>query len=50
MASGAGHRFRLLDVGGVIGAVGLTATFIYSTVRHTRMLYKAEPRPVGIER
>jgi phosphatidylglycerophosphate synthase len=45
-ASIGGHVFRLFDVGGVVGAVGLGITFIYAAIRHTRALYRAEPLPV----
>lgn len=36
------HRFLLFDVGGVIGIAGITAAFLWSVVRHTRLLYQAE--------
>ena len=45
MATIAGHSFRLFDIGGAIGAAGLVLTFVWSTIRHTRALYLAEPRP-----
>jgi phosphatidylglycerophosphate synthase len=45
MASIVGHTFRLFDVGGVVGAIGLAGTFIFSAVRNTRALYRAEPMP-----
>jgi phosphatidylglycerophosphate synthase len=38
---------KLFDVGGVIAAVGLAATFIVSAVRTTRLLYAAEPLPAA---
>jgi phosphatidylglycerophosphate synthase len=38
----AGSRWLLFDVGGVIGAAGLTATFIVSAVRNGLMLYREE--------
>ena len=41
----AGHAFKLFDVGGVIGAAGLFLTLVYSAVRNTRALYRAEPIP-----
>jgi len=44
-----GHEFRLFDVGGVIGALGLAGTFAWSSIRHTRALYLAEPRPAAAE-
>jgi phosphatidylglycerophosphate synthase len=41
----AGHVFHLFDIGGVIGAIGLLGTFVFSAVRNTRTLYRAEPVP-----
>jgi len=38
---------RLFDVGGVAGVVGLLLAFIVASVRNTRVLYVAEPVPVG---
>lgn len=43
----AGHAFRLFDIGGVIGACGLVATFLRAAVTHTRLLARAEPRPAA---
>jgi archaetidylinositol phosphate synthase len=40
-----GQRYLLLDVSGVIAAVGLVAAFLCSSVRNTRALYRAEPLP-----
>lgn len=40
-------RFPLFDVGGVVGAIGLVGVFIYSAVRNTRALYRAEPIPAS---
>jgi hypothetical protein len=40
-----GHAFKLFDVGGVCGAIGLFVTLIVSAVRNTRTLYLAEPIP-----
>jgi phosphatidylglycerophosphate synthase len=37
------------DVGGVIGVVGLVATFFRAAVTHTRLLYRAEPLPARRE-
>jgi len=45
MATVFGHTFKLFDVGGVVGAIGLAGTFVYSAVRNTRTLYRAEPMP-----
>lgn len=41
-----GTSFTFLDVGGLAGAAGLTATFVYSAVTNTRALYRAEPIPM----
>ncbi len=38
-----GHSYRLFDVGGVIGMVGMSLTLIMSAVRNGRALYEAEP-------
>ena len=40
-----GKQYLLLDVSGVIAAVGLVAVFLFSSVRNTRALYHAEPLP-----
>ena len=40
-----GQRYLLLDVSGVIAAVGLVAVFLCSSLRNTRALYRAEPLP-----
>jgi phosphatidylglycerophosphate synthase len=45
MATLFGQTYKLFDVGGVVGAIGLTATFAYSAIRNTRALYLAEPMP-----
>jgi phosphatidylglycerophosphate synthase len=39
----AGAAYRLFDVGGVVAIVGLLVTAIAATVRHTILLYRAEP-------
>ncbi|MEO7191101.1 MAG: CDP-alcohol phosphatidyltransferase family protein [Vicinamibacterales bacterium] len=39
-----GHVFKLFDIGALIGACGLTVTFVSSAIRHTRELYQLEPR------
>ncbi len=36
--------FLLFDVGGLVAIGGLLSAFIYSAIRNTRMLYRAEPR------
>jgi phosphatidylglycerophosphate synthase len=40
-----GRTFKLFDVGGVCGAIGLLVTLLVSTYRNTRTLYAAEPIP-----
>jgi len=40
-----GSSYRLFDIGGVVGIVGLVITFIVSAVTNTRTLYAAEPLP-----
>jgi phosphatidylglycerophosphate synthase len=40
-----GQRYLLLDVSGVIAVVGLVAVFLFSSLRNTRALYRAEPLP-----
>jgi hypothetical protein len=40
-----GHEFLLFDVGGVIGAIGLTCTVVISAISNTRRLYRLEPLP-----
>ena len=37
--------FRLFDVGGVIASIGLMFTLVFSSIRNTRALFKAEPLP-----
>ena len=41
----AGHEFLLFDVGGVIGAIGLAFTLVFSAISNTRKLYRLEPLP-----
>ena len=38
----AGRHFRLFDVGGAVGIVGIAAMLIVAVVRHTLLLYRAE--------
>ena len=40
-----GHAFKLFDVGGVCGAIGLFVTLLLSAIRNARQLYAAEPIP-----
>ena len=37
-----GGRYRLYDVGGGIGIIGMGLMLIVSSIRHTRLLYRAE--------
>jgi hypothetical protein len=39
----AGRAFRLFDIGGLIGAVGMAIMLIAVTVRNTHRLYIEEP-------
>jgi phosphatidylglycerophosphate synthase len=38
-----GREYRLFDVGGAIAIVGMVLMLVAATIRHTRMLYRAEP-------
>jgi archaetidylinositol phosphate synthase len=40
-------EFQLFDIGGVIAILGMLTVFVFSAVRNTRALYKAEPLPGG---
>jgi phosphatidylglycerophosphate synthase len=40
-----GRRYLLFDVGGAIGMAGMALMLIWSALRHTRMLYRAERLP-----
>jgi phosphatidylglycerophosphate synthase len=40
-----GQRYLLFDVGGAIGIAGMATMLIWSSVRHTRDLYRAERLP-----
>jgi archaetidylinositol phosphate synthase len=42
-----GREFLLLDVGCLVGAIGLACTLIYSAISNTRRLYRLEPLPAG---
>lgn len=41
----AGHRFLLFDVGGAIGICGMGMMLVWTAVRHTIQLYRAERLP-----
>jgi archaetidylinositol phosphate synthase len=40
-----GSRFRLFDVGGVVGLIGMSLMLIVAVARHTAALYRAERIP-----
>ena len=40
-----GRHYRLFDVGGVAGIVGMTLMLVWAVARHTTLLYKAERLP-----
>jgi archaetidylinositol phosphate synthase len=40
-----GWRFPLLDIGGMVGIAGMSAMLIFSSVRNTMALYRAERLP-----
>jgi phosphatidylglycerophosphate synthase len=40
-----GHTYRLFDIGGAAGVVGLGFTLLVTVIRHTRTLYRLEPIP-----
>ncbi len=40
-----GREYRIFDIGGAIGIVGMGLMLVWSTVRHTRQLYNAERLP-----
>ncbi len=42
-ASAFGERFRLFDVGAVIGICGMAVALLAAAARHTMQLYRAEP-------
>jgi archaetidylinositol phosphate synthase len=43
-----GRTLNAFDTGGVAGAAGLLVTFVCLAIRHTRALYRMEPRPAGV--
>jgi archaetidylinositol phosphate synthase len=43
MATLFGHRYRLYDVGGVLGIVGIGLMLLVAVFKNTRKLYQAEP-------
>jgi archaetidylinositol phosphate synthase len=36
--------YLLFDLGGIVAIAGLLTAFVYSAIRNTRLLYRAEPR------
>jgi phosphatidylglycerophosphate synthase len=44
----AGAPYRLFDVGGAVAIAGLLVTAITATIRHTCLLYRAEPMPAAM--
>jgi archaetidylinositol phosphate synthase len=38
-----GHRYRLFDIGGVIGIIGISVMMLAAVLRNTRTLYRLEP-------
>jgi phosphatidylglycerophosphate synthase len=40
-----GREYRIFDIGGAIGIIGMSLMLIWSAVRHTRELYDAERLP-----
>jgi phosphatidylglycerophosphate synthase len=42
---GSDTKVLLFDIGGVIGLAGLLAAFVATSIRNTRALYIADPRP-----
>ena len=45
-----GRELLLFDVGGVVAIAGLLMTLVISSVRNTRLLYRAEPMPDRVAR
>jgi len=40
-----GHRFLLFDVAGVVGAIGMAAMLVFSSIKNTHALYELERLP-----
>jgi len=40
-----GQEYRIFDIGGTIGIIGMAAMLVWSAARHTRELYHAERLP-----
>jgi phosphatidylglycerophosphate synthase len=45
-----GSTLTVLDAGALVGAAALVCTFVFSAVRNTKQLYRAEPMPVRVIR
>ncbi len=45
MARIAGAQYRLFDVGGLIGIIGMALTLVTAVIRHTAFLYRTERLP-----
>ena len=45
-----GHTFRLFDVGGACAIAGLLMTLVFSSIKNTIALYRAEPMPARRDR
>jgi hypothetical protein len=39
--------YLLFDVGGIVSIIGLICAFLYSAIKNTRLLYRAEPLQRG---
>jgi phosphatidylglycerophosphate synthase len=48
--SGPFAGMQLFDAGGVVAIVGLLGVFAFNAIRHTRLLYRAEPLPLHEQR
>jgi phosphatidylglycerophosphate synthase len=40
-----GREYRIFDIGGTIGIIGMAAMLVWSALRHTKQLYNAERLP-----
>jgi len=43
-----GKHYPLFDVGGAVGIAGMSVALIWSIVKHTRFLYRAEPERMSV--
>src|SRR5260370_403367 len=44
------HAFRLFDIGGVVGALGMVGITIFTAVRNGKQLYRQQPMPERMRR